>query len=252
MPRLRANPPSKAANPYHHLRAVNRIPALHIGPTKYLVLMPAAYPLPMTSCRTSETLLHDRLKLVHGDTSINRPPERKSQQDHKLRIHRSLSYGGHSQAHETPVEIKDAYVNNGVVCTIPSRPWTFQLSADALSLEINKDFRISLILMLRPYSLSKMTRPNSDASDGQAILVPSIEADRLRLHDELAQMAKSANVIQAFINALSLLSRLPSEILGVIFRCLAALQQSTDSSGSFFLPRSPDILDSGRTHESGL
>ncbi|TFY58312.1 hypothetical protein EVG20_g8201 [Dentipellis fragilis] len=73
-----------------------------------------------------------------------------------------------------------------------------------------------------------MTRPSSDASEGHAILVPSIDAERLRLQDELAQVVKSANVIQARINALSTLSRLPSEVLVVIFRCLAATQKTAN------------------------
>ncbi|TFY52199.1 hypothetical protein EVG20_g10658 [Dentipellis fragilis] len=68
-----------------------------------------------------------------------------------------------------------------------------------------------------------MTRPNSDASEGHAILA-LIEAERTRLQDELTQVVKSANVIQARINALGPLSRLPSEILVVIFRCLAGIQ----------------------------
>ncbi|TFY67018.1 hypothetical protein EVG20_g4088 [Dentipellis fragilis] len=124
----------------HRLRAVNRIPTLHIGPTKYLVLMSAAYPLPMTSCRTSETLLHDRLELVHGDTSLYRPPERNvNEGDHNFYFQAArrrvapidILFIRYTHAHGTPVEIKDAYVKNGVVCTI------FQQSSGTIICELS-------------------------------------------------------------------------------------------------------------------
>ncbi|TFY58309.1 hypothetical protein EVG20_g8196 [Dentipellis fragilis] len=68
---------------------------------------------------------------------------------------------------------------------------------------------------------------DSDASEEYSgtVLAPNIQTERSKLYHELDQVIKSANAIQARINALSPLSRLPVEILVEIFRCFAAVQK---------------------------
>ncbi|KAA1470123.1 hypothetical protein DENSPDRAFT_774533, partial [Dentipellis sp. KUC8613] len=60
-----------------------------------------------------------------------------------------------------------------------------------------------------------------------------VQAERLLLYQELDSAIKSVNSIQARINALSPLSRLPTEILVEIFCCFAAVQKPGDSRQGF-------------------
>ncbi|KAA1470104.1 hypothetical protein DENSPDRAFT_797257 [Dentipellis sp. KUC8613] len=82
-----------------------------------------------------------------------------------------------------------------------------------------------------------MRKPDdSDASEQQysgTMLSPNIQTERLQLCHELDRAIKSVNAIQARINALSPLSRLPVEILVEIFRCFAAVQEPGSSANGY-------------------